>query len=86
MHVLLMQVFHLFKLGQEFRQDRPGQGNGPVLFPLAVMYGQHAGVEIEIMDPQLQALKQPKSATSSELSDEGSLAFLKSCNFRAQWL
>src|SRR5262245_24678474 len=52
--VLVMELHHPLKLRLQFRQNRLWDGNGPVLLPLAVVKSEDAGVEIEVMQPQLQ--------------------------------
>lgn len=65
-----MQRLHPLKLSKEIRNDDLRQRDGPVFLPLAVVDGQHASIKVEIMNPQFQALKQPKPAAVERLHDQ----------------
>jgi hypothetical protein len=68
--VLVMELHHPLKLRLQFRQNRLRDGNGPVLLPLAVVESEDAGVEIEIMQPQLQAFEQAETAAIQQLDHQ----------------
>jgi hypothetical protein len=68
--VLVMEFHHPLKLSLQFRQNRLRDGNGPVLLPLAVVDGEDSGVEIAMMQPQLQPFEQAATAALQPLDHQ----------------
>src|SRR5712692_9864654 len=69
-NVLVMEFHHPLKLRLQCRQNRLWDGNGPVLLPLAVVDGEDSGVEIEMMQAQLQTFEQAETAAIQQLDHQ----------------